>query len=184
MNARTSGGVFSFNAARSGWNSVATKKGWPSISTARTSPSPPRPTIRSGPFSRSRSLRGANPYRQWYSSTTAVVPYATASREPVATETAPTCSTSAHDSGVISGSGALGSSSACVAFAIPKTFCAYSRSACWNPPQVPRNGLGLSRAKRIAASAAAAFAYGLPGTHQTPEDASRVRSGLGPSCAV
>src|SRR5262249_14752355 len=90
-NARTSGGVLAFNAARSGWNSVATKKGWPSISTARTSPSPPRPTIRRGPCASKRSLAGANPYRQWYSSSTSVAPYATARREPLATETAPTC---------------------------------------------------------------------------------------------
>src|SRR5436190_5568852 len=61
--------------------------------------------------------------------------------------------------------------SACVASRQPSTAWAYSITACWKPPQVPKKGTPFSRAWRIAPSAPARLRYGLPGTHQRPSNA-------------
>jgi hypothetical protein len=50
---------------------------------------------------------------------------------------------------------------------------AYSRTTCWNPPQVPRSGTSPTRAWRIAASAPSRLRYGLPGAIQRASKASR-----------
>src|SRR5207245_5577163 len=74
----------------------------------------------------------------------------------------------------MTGSGASGSSSAWGAVDRPQRASAYSRSACWNPPHVPRNGRRVSRAKRMAATAPVVFAYGLAGTHQIAAEGAEV----------
>src|SRR5262245_33296958 len=78
---------------------------------------------------------------------------------------------------------ASGAVSACSAAECPRTLRAYSRTACWNPPHVPRNGRDDSRAYRIAASAPSALAYGLAGTHQTAAWPRRA-SAAGPTAVV
>ncbi|KRD22841.1 hypothetical protein ASE41_13080 [Streptomyces sp. Root264] len=70
--------------------------------------------------------------------------------EPGSSATVPSWPTREQASGSMSGSSASGSFSACAARDSPQTVRAYSRSACWKPPQVPRNGMPSSRAVRIA----------------------------------
>src|SRR4051794_16573123 len=88
------------------------------------------------------------------------------SREPSANRTLPDFATSEQVSRAMTGMAAAGAVSAWAAPGHARTLRAYSKTACWNPPHVPRNGRDDSRAYRIAASAPSALAYGLAGTHQ------------------
>src|ERR1035441_9410240 len=56
----------------------------------------------------------------------------------------------------------------------PRTWRAYSMSVYWNPADVPRKGIRLVRAKRIAEIAPSALRYGIPGTHQRPSNSASV----------
>ena len=94
-------------------------------------------------------------------------------RDPSRRSITPLRSTREQASGVTTASAAPGSLSAWAAPERPSTFRAYSMTACWNPPQVPRKGMWDSRAWRMAHRAPAMLAYGLAGTHHTPSNGSR-----------
>src|SRR3981081_999513 len=64
--------------------------------------------------------------------------------------TASSCPVSEHSSGTMRYSLASGVTSAFSTPASPQTLRAYSISAYWKPPQVPRNGIRCSRAGRMA----------------------------------
>jgi hypothetical protein len=72
---------------------------------------------------------------------------------PGVTWIVPSSPTSEQASGAISSGSPASPYSACAAPTRPAAERANSSSACWKPPQVPRNGTPPSRAERTARSA-------------------------------
>src|SRR3954452_11283095 len=86
---------------------------------------------------------------------------------------APSCPTSEHASSTTIISPLRPPYSAWPASSMPARSRASIRTACWKPPQVPRNGICRSRAVRAAWIAPSGLSYGLPGTTQMPSKPSR-----------
>jgi hypothetical protein len=102
-----------------------------------------------------KSIEPTSPGRtQRYSSRATLDSYASAKRDPGRNRTSPSTSIGERARRVITSSRACGAVSSCSASMNPMPLRAYSRTVCWKPPHVPRNGTLCSRANRIAEGSA------------------------------